>query len=114
MVAAEQLTFDNVHLPGLRPGRHLSIQQRYEAWRRTPDGQRVFAEVVTRAIHLHASGFKHYALGALWEDIRYEGLHAPEGGFKLNDHFRSRLAREVMAEVPQLRTFFEVRGLRAG
>ena len=33
--------------------------------------------------------------------------------FKLNDHFRSRMAREVMAEVPELRGFFELRGLRA-
>lgn len=105
----------NVHLPGLRPGEHLTIQQRYDAWRRTRDGRQIFAEVVQRALRLKASGFKHYAIGGLWEDIRFDYAIqvGPEGGFKLNDHFRSRMAREVMAEVPELRGFFELRGLRA-
>lgn len=111
-------TFDharNVSIPGLRAGRHLTIQQRFEEWLLTPDGLLVYGEVVARANRLASRGWTHFAIGALWESIRYD--HSvrvgPESGFKLNDHYRSRMARRVMLDYPMLDGFFETRELRA-
>ena len=102
-------------LPGLRAGRFLTIQERFEEWLDTPDGRHVYAEVIRRAETLRLRGWRHFAIGALWEAIRYDRSVqvGPENGFKLNDHYRSRMARRVMDDDPSLRGFFETRGLRA-
>jgi hypothetical protein len=102
--------------PGLRPGRYLTLQQRYEEWRATPDGQDVYDAVRRAALRLRGRGFQHYGIGALWEAARYD--HAlkvgPDvDGWKLNDHYRSRMARELMMREPELAGFFELRELRA-
>lgn len=105
----------NVHLPGLRLARHLTIQERYEAWRATDDGALVYAEVRRRALALVARGWAHYSHKALIEAVRYarDFRVGPLGGFKVNDHMASRLARELMADEPRLACFFETRELRA-
>jgi hypothetical protein len=100
-----------------RRGR-ASIDERYAAWRRTTDGQTVFREVLTRAIRLRARGWTHYSVKALIEAIRYDrdvalGPSADGSGFKINDHYSSRLAREVIASDGSLRGFFETRELRS-
>jgi hypothetical protein len=102
--------------PGLRPARYLSIQERYEEWRGTADGQEVYHQVVERAHRLRDRGWAHFGIGALWESIRYDRAVrvGPDAlGFKLNDHFRSRMAREVMERERDLSAFFELRSLRA-
>jgi len=115
----DQLSLDsieaNVDQPGLRVGRYLSIQERYREWRGTDDGDTVFREVVDRATRLQARGWRHYSHKAIIETIRYDrAIHVgPDGGFKVNDHYSSRIAREVMAKYPHLAGFFEVRELRA-
>ena len=105
----------NAVLPGLRVGRYLSIQQRYEEWRGTSDGRLVFDELRRRARGLRERGWSRYSHKAIIETIRYDRAIAvgPVGGFKINDHFSSRLAREIMADYPDLAGFFEVRELRA-
>lgn len=109
------MTGANVVLPGLREGRWLTIQQRFEAWLATPDGQAVYEDVVRRAYRLRDRGYRHFGVHALWEAARYDrSLQVgPEGGFKLNDHFTSRMARRIMADHPELEGFFEIRELRA-
>lgn len=101
--------------PGLRHGRYLTIQERFDEWLASPDGQLVYDEVVVRATRLRDRGWAHFSVHAIWESIRYD--HSvrvgPEDGFKLNDHYTSRMARRVMADWPALDGFFEVRGLRA-
>lgn len=105
----------NVVLPGLRVGDHLSIQRRFDEWLATPDGQAVYDAVRFRALALKARGWTHFGIGALWEGVRYDRSVqvGPEGGFRLNDHFRSRLARRLMDDYPALAGFFETRELRA-
>jgi len=95
--------------------RRATIQERFEEWLSTADGQHVYAEVISRANALRARGWTHFAIGAIWESIRYDRSVAvgPEDGFKLNDHYRSRMARRVIADVPRLDGFFELRELRA-
>ena len=60
-------------------------------------------------------GFRHYSIATLWEAARYERDLAAgtTGGVKLNNDFRSRIARELMDREPTLRDFFETRGLKA-
>lgn len=106
----------NVHRPGLRPdGRTLTIQERFEEFLGTPDGRLVHDELVRRAAILRDRGWKHYSAKAIIETIRYDAnMHVgPDGGFKVNDVYTSRLVRRVIDENPALASFFELRELRA-
>ncbi len=102
--------------PGLRPGRYLTLQERYLEWRYTPEGRAVFEACLRAALKLAARGFRHYGVAALYEAARYD--HAlrigPDiDGWRLNNSYRSRLARDLMAAEPLLRDFFETRILTA-
>lgn len=104
-----------IYAPTLWDSRRGSIQDRYEEWLRTPDGRLVYDEVRLRAMTLYRRGWTHFGIGAIWEAVRYDRAVrvGPEDGFKLNDHYRSRLARDLMADWPELAGFFETRELRA-
>jgi hypothetical protein len=107
----------NIDRGGLRVGGYLTIQERFDEWLETPEGRSVYGLVRFRALALKARNWKHYSVKALVEAIRYDRdvkLGPTDGGFKINDHFSSRMARRVMAEVPELDGFFEVRVLREG
>lgn len=102
--------------PGLRDdGRVLTIQERFDEWMETDDGRKVYAHIRDRALDLRRRGWEHFAVGCLWETARYDShLRAgPTGGYKLNDHFRSRIARVLMTQEPELDGFFEIRELKA-
>lgn len=92
-----------------------SIQERFDAWLATPDGQLVYRECRERALRLRARGWRHFAIGALWESVRYDRSVqvGPDDGWRLNDHYRSRMARLLMDTEPDLAGFFETRELRA-
>lgn len=106
----------NVSTPGLRLGGHLNLQERFEEWLETPEGRYLHREMVARARALYARGWRHYGAGALAEAIRFDvnvRVAAADGGFKFNNDYRSRLARRIMAEEPELDGFFETRALKA-
>ena len=105
----------NIDMPGLRPGRYLTLQERFEEWLASEDGQRVYDEVILRSASLMRRGFTHYPIDGLWHAIRYDYdiRVGPDMGFKLNNNHRSRMARRVMADVPELLGFFETRELTA-
>lgn len=105
----------NVSQPGLRVGANLTIQQRFEEWLETTDGQEVYWLLVKRARRLLRNGWKHYSHKAIIETIRYDRdvKVGPENGYKINDHYSSRLARRAMAQYSYLDGFFEVRTLKA-
>lgn len=92
-----------------------SIGEQFEEWIRTGDGRKVFAELVTRAKYLRRIGWKHYSHKAIIESIRYDNAISvgPDHGFRINDHYTSRLARLAMDVYPELDGFFEVRELRS-
>ena len=76
----------------------------------------VYGYLIALAREVRSKGFAHYGIGALWEVMRYYFQIEKEQGsdFKLNDHFRSRYARKLMAEFPdEFGDFFEIRELRS-
>jgi hypothetical protein len=101
---------------GLRLGAYLTLQERYEEWRASPDGELVWGAVRDAALRLSARGFRHYGIAALFEAARYTyalRVGPDVEGFKLNNNWRSRMARDLMVAVPELDGFFELRTLTA-
>jgi hypothetical protein len=92
------------------------VERVFAEWIETDDGRTVEAEVVHRARLLLASGIRRWGISSLWETIRYDRTIAIHGGagyeWRLNNSYRSLLARRVMARYEDLRGFFEVRELR--
>lgn len=64
---------------------------------------------------LRAAGYEHGGIGMIWERMRWEVYTGTkdEAGFKLNNNFRSRYARLIHRQEPDLDGFFETRELRA-
>ena len=77
-----------------------------------PDTLQMFYNF-SRAIR--ARGFTEFSADSIYQRMRWEtAMEQGDGkGYKLNDHYRSRMARRVMDDDPSLRGFFETRGLRA-
>jgi hypothetical protein len=97
-----------LRLPLVRP----ALEDLFDEWLVSKDGQVVYVEVVRRALRLREQGIKRYGIAALFEAIRYDRaveLGKDAAGFRLNHNHRSRLARLVMAKTPVLAGFFEVR-----
>lgn len=92
-----------------------TIQERFDEWIASADGRLVYSELVRRALSLRDRGWRHYSHKAILETIRYDSAIrvGPDNGFKINDHYASRLARLAVDEYPELAGFFELRGLRA-
>ncbi len=90
-----------------------SIESRFEAFHaRHPD---VYASLVTLAYQAHVNR-NRIGIGMLFEVLRWEwtiaGLPDDAEEFKLNNNYRSRYARLIMAEHPDLDGLFELRELK--
>jgi hypothetical protein len=76
----------------------------------------VYDRLCELARNLRHRGYTHLGIGMLWETLRYFtmlGAKPDEDTFKLNDHYRSRYARLIMDNEPDLSGLFELRELRA-
>lgn len=76
----------------------------------------VYRRLRDLAIGLRRRGWTHLGIGMLWETLRYHtmlGSTPDEDAFRLNDHFRSRYARLLMDQEPELAEAFETRTLRS-
>jgi len=74
---------------------------------------RVYSELVKLARMLRAKGRVHYGVGALFEVVRFHrALETTDVMFKLNNNYRSRYARLIMATETDLSGFFETRMLK--
>lgn len=75
----------------------------------------VYREFRRAAEQLLGAGIEHYGAGAIFEALRFHSAvnSGRDGGFKLNNNFRSRYARLLMTEDPRFRDFFETRRLRS-
>lgn len=111
----EQLTIESVAQPGLRPGRYLTLQERFDEWIESREGRHAYVEVVAMAFRLRAAGHARYSMKALWEVIRTDRqtVGGPQAVWKLNNSYTSRMARRVMADYPDLAGFFELRTTKA-
>ena len=92
-----------------------SIQTRFERFhRRNPH---VYYGLVTLARRAKAAGRDTIGIGQLFEVLRWEwsmsGLPDRHEYFKLNNNYRSRYARLIMEQEPDLEDIFATRGLTA-
>jgi hypothetical protein len=91
-----------------------SIQERFEQFHE--DNPQVYVELCRLARLVKARGHERIAIDYLFGYIRWQMLMRTTDRsslFKLNDHYRSRYARLIMAQEPDLDGLFELRKLRA-
>ena len=93
------------------PDEKQTLADKYWAWRETPHGEEVFAESLSLARKMRDRGFGHYSIDAIVQVIRFHHhlTHGSDDGFKINDHHRAFLAREIMTTDKTLEGFFEIR-----
>lgn len=74
----------------------------------------VYESLVDKARELRNRGHR-VSIGMLYEVVRYEALAATDAAspFKLNNNYRSRYARLIMENEPDLVDAFDLRELRA-
>jgi hypothetical protein len=98
----------------LGSGRAVSLDEQFDAWIRTTHGQEVYLAVIARAFRLQRAGVTHYGIGAICEAIRFSWtIRRGPDTWKVNNNWRSRMARLAMTEYPALEGFFETRELRS-
>ncbi len=76
----------------------------------------VYVTLVDLAYQWKDSGHTRVGIGMLFEIIRWnEGIRRTDTEqFRLNNNYRSRYARLIMANCPDLAGFFELRALAVG
>jgi hypothetical protein len=102
------------HLPLFdkpQPERRPSIEERFKLWRQAhPEAIELMRRLALEKVR---AGAKRIGMAALFERARWDmDVNAYEGGVKLNNDLRSRLARHLMEIEPALAGVFEVRELR--
>ena len=89
-----------------------SIQDRFEEFHR--DNPRVYQLLVRFALEAKRAGFQRYSIDCIYHRVRWHvHIETNDPDFKLNDHFTSRYARKIMAEIEELSEFFEIRELKS-
>lgn len=73
----------------------------------------VYDALVTHALKWQHQGHRKCGIGMLFELFRWDAgmTFGPTADFKLNNNYRSRYARLIMANEPGLNGFFETRAL---
>lgn len=90
-----------------------TLDDQFDEWIRSQDGQEIEFAVVARALALRAAGWARYGIKAILESIRFDRAvqRGPDAPFKVNNNYASRLARRVMRARPELDGWFETREL---
>lgn len=76
----------------------------------------VYRQLVRMTLDLVERGRRRIGIGMLFEVMRWNWFMTttdPDSDFKLNNNYRSRYARKLMDEYPELDGIFEVRELKA-
>jgi hypothetical protein len=84
-----------------------TLAERFEAFHN--ENQHVYMALRRRALAAKEKGVKHYGIAALFEVLRFSALMTTGDEWKLNNSYRAFYARKLMAEVPELDGFFEIR-----
>lgn len=96
-----------------RARRDRTIQERFlDFHSRNPQ---VYYLLVRFSYELKRRGYEHCGISLVWERMRWEvamTTNDPDG-FKLNNDWRSRYARLLMEQEPELDGFFRTRQLTA-
>jgi len=92
-----------------------SIQSKFEAFHQCNPW--VYTQLVRMTYDLVHRGHNRVGIAMLFEVLRWETMmHTTDpshAGFKLNNNYRSRYARKIMADYPDLAGVFETRGLHS-
>ena len=76
------------------------------------ENPQVYRSLVALARQAKEQGVREVGIGMLWEVLRWHFfLETTDGTFKLNNNHRSRYARLIMAQEPDLVGMFETREL---
>ncbi len=90
-----------------------TLQERFEQFH--AENSHVYHSLVALAKSWKSKGHDHASIAMFYEVLRYEyGLTITPADFKLNNSYRSRYARMIMANEPDLAGFFDLRELKAG
>lgn len=74
----------------------------------------VFSELVAISRSYAQRGYKKIGIGHLAEIVRWQRNMTTTGDdFKINNNFRSRYARLIVAKYPEFATLFRMRELRS-
>ena len=100
--------------PQPKPKRPLTLDERFQAYHEAhPD---IYAEFKRVATQLLERGRTHYGAGAIFEFIRFQrdlyGGRDTEP-YKINNDYRSRYTRKLIADDPRFSSFFAVRKLHS-
>lgn len=77
----------------------------------------VYRKLRALAFELLVKGHKRIGMGMLYEVLRWQWIHEDlidEDGFKLNNNYRSRYSRLLMASEPRLKGVITIRRLATG
>lgn len=78
------------------------------------ENPRVYEKLVRMSFDLKKTGHTKIGIGMLFEVIRWQSMLKTVGDdYKLNNSYRSRYARKIMEDYPELRGFFEIRELHS-
>jgi hypothetical protein len=82
-------------------------------WRFHRENPIVYDLLRQYAFQAHDAGRGHWGIGMIWERMRWYVLveTSDPSGFKLNNNHRSRYARLLMLQEPELDGIFETRRL---
>lgn len=70
----------------------------------------ILREIADVALKVKTKGYVRWSIKAAYEVVRYNGAIATNGKtYKLNNNHTSFYARLLMASVPELKDFFEIR-----
>lgn len=89
----------------------MSIQERFEKYH--TENPQVYALLVKFSLELKQTGHNG-SVDYVYQRVRWhcEVDIKTQDTYKMNDHFRSRYARLIMNQVPELAGFFETRELK--
>lgn len=89
-----------------------SSSERFKAWlARNSDIIEVYKKF---AMQVKSAGYSRYGIAAITERVRwhYQFERDVHEDFKINNNYRSRMARLLMEQYPELDGFFEIRKLK--
>lgn len=91
----------------------MSIQTEFIQFHK--DNPDVYNRLVALARKARSHGYSRIGIGHLWEVMRWDLMIQTNGllDYKLNNNFRSRYARLIMGQEPDLANVFELRTLRS-
>jgi len=90
-----------------------TIDERFAAFHKA--NPHVYSVLKKEALRMKWLGFKKFGMKSLFEVLRWQsGIQTQGEPWKLNNDFTACYARKLMAEVPALEGFFEVRERKSG